>query len=100
MGQRLLASALPWRARRYHSRPILPATLFDAVMGAGEILRWSRRCCEPRILHLRGYVPGFMALLGGGSRGTRVVFDPRSFMVDERIQSGMWAAGSALARIA
>jgi glycosyltransferase involved in cell wall biosynthesis len=41
-----------------------------------------------------------MGLLGGRQRGTKVVFDTRSFMVDERIQSGMWAAGSAVVRVA
>jgi glycosyltransferase involved in cell wall biosynthesis len=41
-----------------------------------------------------------MALLGGRLPGTKLVFDTRSFMVDERIQSGMWAAGSAVARTA
>jgi glycosyltransferase involved in cell wall biosynthesis len=41
-----------------------------------------------------------MALLGGRLPGTRVVFDTRSFMVDERVQSGMWPPDSALTRAA
>ena len=97
---RLSASGVAWRPRRYHKRPTVPATLLDVAVGAGEILRWSRRCRAPRLLHLRGYVPGLMGLLGGRQRGTKVVFDTRSFMVDERIQSGMWAAGSAVVRVA
>lgn len=100
MRRRLSASGVAWRARRYHKRPTVPATLLDVLVGAAEIQRWSRRCRAPRLLHLRGYVPGLMALLGGRLRGTKLVFDTRSFMVDERIQSGMWAAGSAVARVA
>jgi len=100
MGRRLSASGATWSARRYHKRPTVPATLLDVAVGAGEILRWSRRCRAPRILHLRGYVPGLMALLGGRVRGTKLVFDTRSFMVDERIESGMWAPRSTVARSA
>ncbi|MET0153175.1 MAG: glycosyltransferase [Candidatus Binatia bacterium] len=100
MERRLFASRVAWKRRCYHRRPIAPATLWDAAVGAVEIFRWSRRCPAPRVLHLRGYVPGLMGLLGGRTRGTKLVFDTRSFMVDERIQSGMWAAGSAVARAA
>jgi glycosyltransferase involved in cell wall biosynthesis len=100
MERRLSASGIAWRPRRYHKRPTVPATLLDVAVGAGEILRWSRRCRAPRILHLRGYLPGLMALLGGRLPGTKLVFDTRSFMVDERIESGMWAARSAVARAA
>jgi glycosyltransferase involved in cell wall biosynthesis len=100
MAKRLSASGVAWRRHRYHKRPTVPATLLDVAVGAREILRWSRRCSAPRLLHLRGYVPGLMALLGGRLRGTRLVFDTRSFMVDERIESGMWGAGSVVARAA
>jgi glycosyltransferase involved in cell wall biosynthesis len=100
MARRLCASRVAWKPRRYHKRPAAPATLWDAAVGATEILRWSRRCRAPRVLHLRGYVPGLMALLGGRTSGTKLVFDTRSFMVDERIQSGMWMSGSAVARVA
>jgi glycosyltransferase involved in cell wall biosynthesis len=100
MRRRLSANGVAWQTRRYHKRPTVPATLLDAAVGAGEIIRWSRRSGAPRVLHLRGYVPGLMALLGGRTRGTKLVLDTRSFMVDERIQSGMWAAGSVVARAA
>jgi glycosyltransferase involved in cell wall biosynthesis len=100
MRRRLSAANVTWRASRYHKWPSAPATVFDAAVGAAEILRWSRRDRAPRILHLRGYVPGLMALVGGHTRDTKLVFDTRSFMVDERIQSGMWAAGSTVARTA
>jgi glycosyltransferase involved in cell wall biosynthesis len=100
MERRLSASGIAWEFRRYHKRPTVPATLLDVSVGASEILRWSLRCRGPRILHLRGYVPGLMALLGSRLRGTKLVFDTRSFMVDERIQCGMWGERSATARTA
>ena len=100
MASRLSAGGIAWRTRRYHKWPTAPATLVDVAVGAGEILRWSRRCPAPRLLHLRGYVPGLMALLGGRLSGTKLLFDTRSFMVDERIECGMWAARSVVARAA
>jgi len=99
MRHRLSAANVTWRASRYHKWPTVPATVFDVAVGVAEILRWSRRDRAPRILHLRGYVPGLMALVGRRN-STKLVFDTRSFMVDERIQSGMWAAESTTARTA
>jgi glycosyltransferase involved in cell wall biosynthesis len=100
LASRLFLNGVSWRARRYHQRPTVSATLLDVAVGAAEILRWSRCCPAARILHLRGYVPGLMALVGGRFHGAKLVFDTRSFMVDERIESGMWAARSAVARAA
>jgi glycosyltransferase involved in cell wall biosynthesis len=41
-----------------------------------------------------------MSLLSHRFHGAKTVFDTRSFMVDERIESGMWRSGSAVVRCA
>ncbi len=99
--RRLARSGVNWRARRYHRRPTVPATLLDAAVGAREIVRWSRRRGGARLLHLRGYVPGLMGLVSRGMHGgSKLVFDTRSFMVDERIESGMWRPDLSVVRLA
>ncbi len=97
---RFASSGITWRCLRYHRRPTLPATLLDVALGAREIVRWAQARRGAKILHLRGYVSGLMGLLSRHLHGAKLLFDTRSFMVDERIESGMWAPGSAVVRLA
>jgi len=99
---RLLAEeGIPWTPLRYHKSPTLPATAWDVSVGRRHVRAWARAlAAEGRrgLVHARGYLPGLMGL-AGRPLGAKLLFDIRSFWVDERIQGGYWAEGSLQARI-
>src|SRR5262249_20858161 len=59
--QDLLRLGIEWRWLRYHKRPTLPATAFDALSGIvyGIALIRTHRI---QLIHARSYVPGAIAL--------------------------------------
>jgi glycosyltransferase involved in cell wall biosynthesis len=99
LSERLDASGVKWHVRRYHRRPSALATLYDVGIGILAGLEWSRRTTD-RAVHARSYVAGLMGLVIKRACGARLVFDTRSFLVDERIDSGIWRRDSAVARVA
>lgn len=95
---RLREEGITWRARRYHKRPTLPATLYDIAAGALTIVWWGAR--EPLdVLHARSYVAALMARLARPFTGSRLVFDIRGLLAEEYVDAGSWPAGGLLYRL-
>ena len=90
-----------WSVKTYHKRPSLPATAFDVWTGRRHVAAWARahrRAGTRGVVHTRGYPPGVMGL-AAQRYGAKLLFDMRGFWVDERIEGGYWAPGSAAVRI-
>jgi glycosyltransferase involved in cell wall biosynthesis len=94
----LTAARVRWRPLRYHKRPTLPATLWDVATGVAMLLR-LRLTGGLRVVHARGYVAGLMAWLLKKTTGTKFVFDMRGFWPEERVDGGLWRAGSRIYRV-
>ena len=95
---RLAASGIEWRPLPYHSRPSVPATVYDVWAGVSEGRRLHR---STRIdaVHARGYIPGAIAWRLSERLGCPWLFDIRGLMADEYVDGGIWTEGSLPWRI-
>lgn len=94
----LAADGIDWFSLTYHKSPSAPATAYDILAGAREIVRLAR-ARGANVLHARAHVPMAMALLAARSLpGVRLVFDIRGLMAEEYADAGVWREGSALFR--
>jgi glycosyltransferase involved in cell wall biosynthesis len=89
---------ITWHSRRYHKRPSLPATLYDATAGALAALRIMRRYRLDTV-HARNHVPAAMALIVKRVSGSRMIFDLRGLMAEEYVDAGRWKAGGVPYRL-
>ena len=78
-----------WTSLRYHKRPSVLATLFDILQGVIAIIKVSK-LMKIEIVHVRSYLPAFMALLVKRLTGAKLLFDIRGFWADERVDGGIW----------
>jgi glycosyltransferase involved in cell wall biosynthesis len=92
---RLAAAGVPWTARRWHARPVVPATAWDVA--TGTLAAVGQR---PSVVHARGYVAASIGLAVRRATGAALLFDMRGFWVDERVEAGIWAPGAAVVRAA
>jgi len=83
---------ITWHALRYHKRPSLPATIYDALAGAVVATRLVRRHRLDAI-HARNHVPAVMALIARLLMRCRFIFDLRGLMADEYADAGIWRRG-------
>ena len=83
---------ITWHTRRYHKRPSLPATEYDAVTGSFAALRIMRRHRLDAV-HARNHVPAAMALMVKRISGCRMIFDLRGLMAEEYADAGHWKRG-------
>jgi glycosyltransferase involved in cell wall biosynthesis len=94
-------NGIRWHRLRYHKRPSLPATVYDALAGAvtaGLLVRRYRL----DTLHARNHVPAAMALIAqrlAGPRRTGLIFDIRGLMAEEYEDAGRWRRGSVPFRL-
>jgi glycosyltransferase involved in cell wall biosynthesis len=97
--EQLDKAGIDWIPLRYHKRPSVPATAFDIVHGVLRAVGFaiSRR---PRIVHVRGYVPGVIGLALKRLTGVGMIFDMRGFWPDEKVDAGAWRRGSVVYRAA
>jgi glycosyltransferase involved in cell wall biosynthesis len=90
--QELRAAGIDWRWLRYHKRPSIPATAYDATVGtlyAGYLILRKRI----GVVHARGHVPGLMGLALERVLGVKLLFDLRGLMGEEYVEAGRWPAG-------
>src|SRR3954452_7192730 len=78
-----------WHSLRYHKRPSLPATGFDALAGAVAAARIVRRHRLDAV-HARNHVPLASALVVRRLTGCRLIFDVRGLMAEEYVDAGRW----------
>jgi glycosyltransferase involved in cell wall biosynthesis len=89
---RLREAGIAWHSLRYHKRPSLPATTYDAVAGAVAAGRIVRRH-HLEAVHARNHVPLATALLVQRLTGCRLIFDVRGLMAEEYSDAGRWKEG-------
>lgn len=94
----LAAGGITWHSLRYHKRPSLPATVFDALWGAVRAA-WVVRRHRLDAVHARNHVPAATALIVRRLTGCRLIFDLRGLMAEEYVDAGRWVAGGLPFRI-
>jgi glycosyltransferase involved in cell wall biosynthesis len=94
----LAAAGIRWHALRYHSRPSLPATLYDVAVGTLRSAALCLRFGLP-LVHARSHVPALMGLLLKRLLGRRLLFDVRGLLADEYADSGHWRRDSLKYRL-
>jgi glycosyltransferase involved in cell wall biosynthesis len=94
----LARQGVRWHSQRYHKRPSLPATGYDAVAGAVSALRIMRRH-RLTTVHARNHVPAAMALIVRRLTGCQIIFDLRGLMAEEYVDAGHWRRGGTPYRL-
>jgi glycosyltransferase involved in cell wall biosynthesis len=94
----LARRGITWHALRYHKRPSLPATIYDALAGALVAARLVRRHRLDAI-HARNHVPAAMALIVRRLTRSGFIFDMRGLMAEEYSDAGRWREGGLAFRI-
>ncbi|MGI8873779.1 MAG: glycosyltransferase [Egibacteraceae bacterium] len=89
---------IAWHSLRYHKRPSLPATIYDALAGATMAMRIVRAHGLDAI-HARNHVPAAMALIVRRLTGCGLIFDIRGLMAEEYVDAGRWRRGGIPYRI-
>ena len=85
----LKAQGISWHHLRYHSRPTVPATIYDSLCGiarAVKIVRRHRLNC----VHARSQVPALMATIVKKITGVQMIFDIRGLLAEEYHDGGAW----------
>lgn len=99
MRSRLVDAGVEWEWLRYHRRPSVPATAFDMARGVLRALGHDREAGR-LLIHARSYVAGAIGLAVKELTRSPLIFDIRGFWVDERIEAGIWPAGSPVVSLA
>jgi glycosyltransferase involved in cell wall biosynthesis len=89
------AEGIRWHGLRYHKRPSLPATAFDAAAGS-LFSAWLVIRYRLDTLHARSHVPAAMAIVAQRlvrPRRAALIFDIRGLMAEEYADAGRWAPG-------
>ena len=94
----LHARGITWHVLRYHKRPSLPATIYDALAGAVVATRLVRRHRLDAV-HARNHVPAATALIVRALTRCRLIFDVRGLMAEEYADAGRWRRGGVPFRI-
>jgi glycosyltransferase involved in cell wall biosynthesis len=87
-----------WHSLRYHKRPSLPATIYDALVGALMAARLVRRHRLDAV-HARSHVPAATGLITRRLTGCRLIFDVRGLLGDEYVDAGRWRRNGLAHRI-
>lgn len=91
--QALAATGINWTFLAYHKRPSIPATLYDVIAGAWQVVRMVRRE-GVEVLHARAHIPMAMALIARRLVRCQTVFDLRGLIAEEYVDAGIWQEGS------
>jgi glycosyltransferase involved in cell wall biosynthesis len=96
---RLRRGGVRWIRRRYHKRPMIPATGVDIAQGIlaglGAVARGG-----VGLVHVRGYVPGAIGLAVSRATGRPLLFDMRGFWAEEKVDGGHWTRDARAYRLA
>jgi glycosyltransferase involved in cell wall biosynthesis len=98
MRGRLATAGILWVPLRYHKRPPVLSTAFDALLGAWHAVLWSLRG-RGRLVHARSYVASLIAVFLKGVFDTKFLFDMRGFWADEKVDGGHWSRQSLIYKI-
>ncbi len=95
--QACAAAGIDWHPLRYHKKPPVLSSAFDAVTMLRTAKRLNRKL-RFNWVHCRSYLPALVGLAMKRRYGTRFLFDMRGFWADERIEGGLWRLGNPLHR--
>jgi glycosyltransferase involved in cell wall biosynthesis len=95
----LVTAGIRWVPLRYHKRPTSVATSYDIVQGVLTGARVGRRD-GVALVHASSYVPAVIGLALKRLLRLPLLFDMRGLWADERIEGGIWPAGSPLYHLA
>jgi glycosyltransferase involved in cell wall biosynthesis len=98
VAEQLSAAGVEWHSLRYHKRPSLPATVYDALRAVVTATRIVRRH-RLQALHARNHVPLATALIVRRLTGRRLIFDIRGLMAEEYADAGRWKEGGVAYRL-
>jgi glycosyltransferase involved in cell wall biosynthesis len=82
-------AGIRWLPLAYHKRPPVLSTVFDIVAMRRLAFRFHRRE-KFELAHCRSYMAALVGLALKRKFGVPFIFDTRSFLPDERAESGMW----------
>lgn len=90
----LAGQGIEWHRLRYHSRPSLPATVYDVLAGVryGEKLVRQKRI---ELVHARSHIAATIALALKKRFHLKMIFDVRGLMAEEYVDAEHWRKGSA-----
>ena len=94
----LARRGIAWHSLRYHKRPSLPATIYDALVGA-LVGAWLVRRHRLDAIHARSHVPAATGLIVRRVTRCRLIFDIRGLLADEYVDAGRWPRGGVAQRI-
>ena len=87
-----------WVPLTYHWRPPVLSTVYDILAMRRRAFALHRR--EPfQLVHCRSYMAALVGLAMKRRFGVPFIFDVRSFLPDERVESGLWPRTNAPASI-
>lgn len=92
--ERLKDAGVTWHRRVWHRKPGIPATIYDILVGIAQATRIVREN-GIQIVHCRSYIGSMIGLSVKKRTGAKLIFDMRGFWPDERVEGGIWRAGSA-----
>lgn len=95
--RRLQDAGVTWHHRVWHRKPGIPATVWDITRGIAQATRIVRQN-DIQIVHCRSYLGTMIGLAVKRRTGVKLVFDMRGFWPDERVEGGIWRAGSLVYR--
>lgn len=82
-------AGLDWWPLRYHRRPPVISSIYDAWRLTTASVALHRRC-QFELVHSRSYIPSIAALHLKRLAGLPLLFDMRGFWPEERIEGGSW----------
>ncbi|MDQ3571809.1 MAG: glycosyltransferase [Actinomycetota bacterium] len=94
----LAGNGITWHSLRYHKRPSLPATVYDALLGAA-VGGWLVRKHRLDAVHARSHVPAATGLILRRLMGRKLIFDIRGLLGDEYADAGRWRRDGAAYRL-
>lgn len=98
MERRLGEAGAIWTAMRYHRKWNLLSTAWDLTRALllVSFLRLRHRC---DLVHARSYPPALVAWMATRLTGVPYLFDMRALYADQRVDAGIWPAGSLRFRV-
>jgi glycosyltransferase involved in cell wall biosynthesis len=95
---RCTGHGIRWVPRRYHHRPRVLATAWDLAVFGWTAVRQARES-EAELVHARGTIPAFIALLLKRLQGLPFIFDMRGFWPEELVTAGRLKRHSPMYRL-
>lgn len=83
------AAGITWHPLTYHKQPPVVSTVFDLARMRAAALRLQRRWSFD-LVHCRGHLPAIIGLHLKRRFGTALLFDPRGFWPEEKVEGKVW----------